>query len=88
MHLYCTYVGSARLSALPAISPSSVFDSCGFLMRKNRTVPTRLITVRAMKTVLRSLSWEGKTIMSYSLTNNNTAINTSQSSQKTISLKH
>lgn len=52
-----TYELSSRISLAESSSPGAFVSSC-FLIRKNRTVPTRLITVRAMKTVLRSLSVE------------------------------
>ena len=52
-----TYELSPRISLAESSSPGAFVSSC-FLIRKNRTVPTRLITVRAMKTVLRSLSVE------------------------------
>lgn len=52
-----TYKLSPRISLAESSSPGVFVSSC-FLIRKNRTVPTRLITVRAMKTVLRSLSVE------------------------------
>lgn len=55
-----TYELSPRISLVESSSPGAFASSC-FLIRKNRTVPTRLITVRAMKTVLRSLSVEKQT---------------------------
>lgn len=55
-----TYELSPRISFVESSSPGAFVSSC-FLIRKNRTVPTRLITVRAMKTVLRSLSVEKQT---------------------------
>lgn len=59
MSTISTYVCSTESSEAEA-SVSSERESSVVLMRKNRTVPTRLITVRAMKTVLRSLSEGGK----------------------------